>query len=282
MAFFDDLTTSLKQKWLQFYQVNRSWLTQHMEEEFVKTPDGGKRPPSYLILGVANALEPQLGGLMLPFYKLNRNVDALIDALDLNFDPDQMLANGFNPTASQSSEVAAMPPEPTYNVTVIETATVAEPDQMSDVSLDDTYIEEVLLMEPDDESTMVMGVSEPDDEMSVILVDDTADNESMGVMNVSELDELNDLLRDDIGDESLETSTTDELDVFGNMSLDEMADIKVESDNESREQPSTGQSNESGNRMSNLWGQEPLPDPKRSDDKQSKQDQEISRLFPNF
>ncbi|MBW4665223.1 MAG: DUF5331 domain-containing protein, partial [Chroococcus sp. CMT-3BRIN-NPC107] len=90
MAFFGSLKNSLKQKWLQYFQSNRFWISLHSG---VATPDGGKRPPSYLILGIINALEPQLAELMLPFSKLNQNVDTLMDVLGLNFDPDLMLGN---------------------------------------------------------------------------------------------------------------------------------------------------------------------------------------------
>jgi Family of unknown function (DUF5331) len=93
MAFFLSFTESLKQKWLQFFQANRDWIVMHMEVESVYTPDGGKRPPSYLILGVANALEPKLAQLMLPFSKLNPDADTLIEVLDLHFDPDIALGN---------------------------------------------------------------------------------------------------------------------------------------------------------------------------------------------
>jgi len=93
MAFFDTFTSSLKQKWLHFFQANRSWITLHMEVESVYTPEGGKRPPSYLILGVVNVLEPKLPELMLPFAKLNADADTLIEVLGLHFDPDMALGN---------------------------------------------------------------------------------------------------------------------------------------------------------------------------------------------
>ncbi|MBE9034434.1 DUF5331 domain-containing protein [aff. Roholtiella sp. LEGE 12411] len=99
MAFFHSFTDSLKQKWLQFFQTNRDWITLHMEVESVYTPDGGKRPPSYLILGVVNALEPKLAQLMLPFAKLNPDADTLIQVLDLHFDPDIALGHRILPKA---------------------------------------------------------------------------------------------------------------------------------------------------------------------------------------
>lgn len=99
MAFFHSFTDSIKQKWLQFFQANRDWITLHEEVESVYTPDGGKRPSSYLILGIVNALEPKLAQLMLPFSRLNPDADTLIEVLDLHFDPDIALGNRFIPKA---------------------------------------------------------------------------------------------------------------------------------------------------------------------------------------
>ncbi|MBF2006351.1 MAG: DUF5331 domain-containing protein [Chlorogloeopsis fritschii C42_A2020_084] len=104
MAFFYSFTDSLKQKWLHFFQVNRDWIKLHMEVESVYTPDGGKRPPSYLILGVANALEPKLAQLMLPFSRLNPDADTLIEVLGLNFDPDYALGNCVMPKSLSSED----------------------------------------------------------------------------------------------------------------------------------------------------------------------------------
>ncbi|MBD2357501.1 DUF5331 domain-containing protein [Tolypothrix sp. FACHB-123] len=103
MAFFHSFTESIKQKWLLFFQTNRDWITLHMQVESVYTPDGGKRPPSYLILGVVNALEPKLAQLMLPFSKLNADADTLIEVLDLHFDPDMALGNRFIPKAESEN-----------------------------------------------------------------------------------------------------------------------------------------------------------------------------------
>jgi len=107
MAFFNSFTDSIKQKWLQFFQANREWITLHMEVESVYTPDGGKRPPSYLILGVVNALEPKLAQLMLPFSRLNADADTLIDVLELHFDPDIALGNRLShpPEEPETNEV---------------------------------------------------------------------------------------------------------------------------------------------------------------------------------
>ncbi len=99
MAFFYSFTESLKQKWLQFFQANHDWIMLHMQVESVYTPDGGKRPPSYLILGVVNALEPKLAQLMLPFSRLNPDADTLIEVLGLHFDPNMELGHSGMPLA---------------------------------------------------------------------------------------------------------------------------------------------------------------------------------------
>ncbi|WP_168371082.1 DUF5331 domain-containing protein, partial [Kamptonema sp. PCC 6506] len=107
MAFFEDLSGTLKQKWLQYYQANRSWLVLQMQVQSVSTPDGGRRPPSYLILGVLNALEPNLEQLMLPFTRLNPDPETLIEVLGLNFDPD--VALGISSSEVVPPAIASVP-----------------------------------------------------------------------------------------------------------------------------------------------------------------------------
>lgn len=102
MAFFYSFTESLKQKWLQFFQSNHDWIMLQMQVESVYTPDGGKRPPSYLILGVVNALEPKLAQLMLPFSRLNPDADTLIEVLGLHFDPNMELGHSGMPKIEES------------------------------------------------------------------------------------------------------------------------------------------------------------------------------------
>jgi hypothetical protein len=109
MAFFENFTAVIRQKWLDYVQSNRGWLTLQMENNSVRTPDGGRRPSSYLILGVVNALEPKLGNLMVPFYKLNADEDALVDVLGLNFDPEMVL-DGDSPQAVIDAQSAGSSP----------------------------------------------------------------------------------------------------------------------------------------------------------------------------
>ncbi|NES92776.1 DUF5331 domain-containing protein, partial [Okeania sp. SIO2B9] len=112
MVFFEQLSTSLKQKWLQYYQKNRSWLVLHMtDENTVQTPDGGRRPVSYLILGILNALEPELEALMLPFSKLKADADSLIEVLGLNFDPDIAIGKKQDSSIDKSTSILSDDPQ---------------------------------------------------------------------------------------------------------------------------------------------------------------------------
>ncbi|MGL5194476.1 MAG: DUF5331 domain-containing protein, partial [Chroococcales cyanobacterium] len=103
MAFFEEFSATLKNQWLKYFEDNRDWLNLHTKLAAVNTPDGGKRPPSYFILGVMNALEPKLAQLMLPFSQLNPDPDTLIEVLGLNFDPDMALGRGPTTPASATT-----------------------------------------------------------------------------------------------------------------------------------------------------------------------------------
>ncbi|MEM1311032.1 MAG: DUF5331 domain-containing protein [Cyanobacteria bacterium P01_D01_bin.71] len=112
MAFFENFVSVIRQKWLGYVESNREWLQLQMRMTSVRTPDGGRRPSSLLILGVVNALEPKLGNLMLPFYQLNSDEDALIEVLGLNFDPEMVLDEGNVPTTwDAENEEAKMLPD---------------------------------------------------------------------------------------------------------------------------------------------------------------------------
>ena len=109
MAFFENFTSVIRQKWLDYVQSNRTWLELQMQQTAVRTPDGGRRPSSFLILGVVNALEPKLSNLMVPFYQLNSDEDALVEVLGLNFDPEISLDNGGGATTIQAEDADVAP-----------------------------------------------------------------------------------------------------------------------------------------------------------------------------
>lgn len=186
MAFFGDLTTLLQQKWLQFFQDNRSWITLQMDVEAVYTPDGGRRPASYFILGVINALEPQLGELMLPFSQLNSNPDALIEVLELNFDPDLFLGNLANTQADIL--VAALTEEEMADEVVlvmeedpIMVLTEIEPDEIIE-SLDEVVLESGI--EPGDLSNMSL------DEIAIAMGLAGLDEQSLAAPDIAQQEPL--------------------------------------------------------------------------------------------
>ncbi|MEH2153126.1 DUF5331 domain-containing protein [Nostoc sp.] len=261
MAFFHSFTDSIKQKWLQFFQNNRDWITLHMEVESVYTPDGGKRPPSYLILGVLNALEPKLAQLMLPFAKLNPDADTLIEVLDLHFDPDLALGNRFvgNPEVERYVEEAA------------------------------TIVDE----KPEDET---LTHSHTNGFAAVAVVQEFAildsDNESLGI---GELEETENGFGDisltnghNSEDESLQISSL-EADEFGEIAFDSTAAMEVKLDEDEALEDSPLDENAFKDVLSDVWGDETaLQKAEENNDFLGEElpagvfdESEIARLFPN-
>ncbi|MEH2227724.1 DUF5331 domain-containing protein [Nostoc sp.] len=263
MAFFNSFTDSIKQKWLQFFQNNRDWITLHMEVESVYTPDGGKRPPSYLILGVLNALEPKLAQLMLPFAKLNPDADTLIEVLDLHFDPDLALGNRFviNPNVEKYVEEAASvideKPED-------ETLTHAHTNGFAAVAV----VEEFTIVDSEDES---LGISE---------LEETEN----GFGDISLTNGHNSK------DESLEISSL-EADEFGEIAFDSTAAMEVKLDEDEDEALGDSPLDENAFKdvLSDVWGDETaLQKAEENNDFLGEElpagvfdESEIARLFPN-
>ncbi|MDZ8036115.1 DUF5331 domain-containing protein [Nostoc sp. DedSLP04] len=263
MAFFHSFTDSIKQKWLQFFQNNRDWITLHMEVESVYTPDGGKRPPSYLILGVLNALEPKLAQLMLPFAKLNPDADTLIEVLDLHFDPDLALGNRFvvNPDAEKYVEEAASvideKPED-------ETLTHAHTNGFVAVAV----VEEFTIVDSEDESLEISELEETENGFGDISLTNGHNSK----------------------DESLQSSSL-EADEFGEIAFDTTAatEVKLDEDEDEALGDSPLDENAFKDVLSDVWGDETaLQKAEENNDFLGEElpagvfdESEIARLFPN-
>lgn len=261
MAFFHSFTDSLKQKWLQFFQNNRDWITLHMQVESVYTPDGGKRPPSYLILGVVNALEPKLAQLMLPFAKLNPDADTLIEVLDLHFDPDFALGNRFlvNPEAEKYGDDSAVvideKPED-------ETLTHSHTNGFGSVAV----VEEFAMVDSDDQSLGIIELEETEN--------------GFGDISLAN--------GHDLKDESLQISSL-EADEFGEIAFDTTVAMEVKLDDDQALEDSPLDENAFKDVLSDVWGDETaLQKAEENNDFLGEElpagvfdESEIARLFPN-
>lgn len=244
MSFFHSFTEALKQKWLQFFQINRDWISVHMEVESVYTPDGGRRPPSYLILGVVNALEPKLAQLMLPFSRLNPDADTLISVLDLHFDPDIALGNRVLPKAYESryeQESAVIIDEKPQD----ETLTIAQIN---------SYGEQALLSD-----NIARGLEFADDYKQTLTVSNATENE----------------IHHEFGNQDSSVNAVDE---FGDISFDEFKDTASENGefaNALTDVWSDGVANKGeANHDEIVVGDEKPPS-------STFEESEIARLFPN-
>jgi Family of unknown function (DUF5331) len=274
MAFFYSFTDSLRHKWLQFFQVNRDWITLHMEVESVYTPDGGKRPPSYLILGVINALEPKLAQLMLPFAKLNPDADTLIEVLDLHFDPDMALGNRVMPKV--------------------------------EIQEDMDESEKVMEEKPHDETLMIHHVNGFGEEAIIhefVMVDSDQEMlipDELSQMPLSEISELpvSNVTENKFGDISFtngqnstnQTPSIDSVDDFGDISFDDLKDSDSKVSAATTPSANLGQNNLDdldtpdentfNDVLSDVWSEEKSAS---GEDLPSGifDDSEIARLFPN-
>ncbi|MFM2315015.1 MAG: hypothetical protein RLZZ04_4291 [Cyanobacteriota bacterium] len=101
----ENFKTELKEKWLNYYQANRSWLQKYMDEnggwsdsvEYSKKKLQSfelakdyypRRPECYFILGVVSVLEPSVQGLLSFAGGLATDSEQLVQALGLDFDPE--------------------------------------------------------------------------------------------------------------------------------------------------------------------------------------------------
>lgn len=84
----EQLRESLKEKWLDYYQENRSWL---IRLGVWVNCDGQRRPSSSFILATLSILEPRLTHLFPLIVDLSNNPDRVVAALGLNFNPDAEL-----------------------------------------------------------------------------------------------------------------------------------------------------------------------------------------------
>ncbi len=261
MAFFHSFTDSLKQKWLQFFQNNRDWITLHMQVESVYTPDGGKRPPSYLILGVVNALEPKLAQLMLPFAKLNPDADTLIEVLDLHFDPDFALGNRFliNPEPQNYGDDSAIVIDEKPEA---ETLTHSHTNGLESVAV----IEEFAIVDSDDQSLGIIDLEETENGFGDISLANGHDSK----------------------DESLQISSL-EADEFGEIAFDTTVAMEVKLDDDQALEDSPLDENAFKDVLSDVWGDETaLQKAEENNDFLGEElpagvfdESEIARLFPN-
>jgi Family of unknown function (DUF5331) len=294
MAFFYSFTDSLKQKWLQFFQANRDWISLQMVVESVYTPDGGKRPSSYLILGVVNALEPKLAQLMLPFSKLNPDADTLIEVLDLHFDPDMALGNRVIPQASpeeKADESVNVMEEKLHDetLTISDTSDFGE-GRTIEFAMTDSHEETAMGTDttaPDAFSDMSLGdMAEPE------VSNSTQNGYENGYGNIS-------LPKQNGNGHSFQVPSVEAPDEFGDISFDELKDTSnvavatapmPQQDKQMLEDLDTPTENAFGDVLSDVWGEETAQ--KAAADNEmflgeelstnAFDDSEIARLFPNM
>jgi Family of unknown function (DUF5331) len=261
-----------------------------MEVESVYTPDGGKRPSSYLILGVVNALEPKLAQLMLPFSKLNPDADTLIEVLDLHFDPDMALGNRVIPQASleeKADESVNVMEEKPHD----ETLTISD---TSDFSEGRTI--EFAMTDSHEETAMGIDTAAPDAFSGMSLGDLAEPEVSNGTAN--DYGDIS-LPKQNGNGHSFQMPGVEAPDEFGDISFDEIKDTSnvavatapvAQQDTQMLEDLGTPTENAFGDVLSDVWGEETAQKAAAENEMflgeelstNAFDDSEIARLFPNM
>lgn len=115
----EQFKAELKDKWLDYYEVNRNWLQPFMnknstwvnnvkyEGELEDPKYNPRRPNAHFILGVVSALESQIQGLLVFTANLQTDASSILKALDLDFDPEIE----FKKRSQQQSQQETTPSE---------------------------------------------------------------------------------------------------------------------------------------------------------------------------
>ncbi|MDJ0573295.1 MAG: DUF5331 domain-containing protein [Pleurocapsa sp. MO_192.B19] len=95
----EQLKAELKDKYLDYYQVNRIWLQQ-------MNGHGYRIRDSWFILGIITALEPksELRELLQYFLLVTKDCNSIIKALGLDFDPEIELKKRSQQVTHQETE----------------------------------------------------------------------------------------------------------------------------------------------------------------------------------
>lgn len=112
----EQFKAELKDKWLDYYQANRSWLQHYMNgtsywstctecEENLKDDNyNPRRPNSYFVIGVISGLEPKVQGLLSSLGYTTTSEDSIVKALGLDFDPEIELKKRSQQLEQKKSE----------------------------------------------------------------------------------------------------------------------------------------------------------------------------------
>ena len=91
MSDFEEIKSALKDKWLDYYEDNQSWILKMNDWSYA-------RPSTALILGVISVLEPKVITYLIPMTEIDAKGNDIIRELGLNFDPETELQKRINET----------------------------------------------------------------------------------------------------------------------------------------------------------------------------------------
>lgn len=91
LSLFEEIKPTLKDKWLDYYEANQRMINKLMDLGYKYEDSRHKRPNSDFIIGTVSALEPKLEEYLFCFFLVCNDLNKIVEALGLNFDPELQL-----------------------------------------------------------------------------------------------------------------------------------------------------------------------------------------------
>jgi hypothetical protein len=116
MSDFEKLQATLKDKWLDYYEANRSWIDK-LINIWGKYDGSVHRPSAPFILGAIGSLEPKIRDYLIPLCGIDTGGNEIVRALGLNFDPRTELEKRAEEAAKiQEAKIVPLLPDDKYSI----------------------------------------------------------------------------------------------------------------------------------------------------------------------
>ncbi|MBD2577659.1 DUF5331 domain-containing protein [Oscillatoria sp. FACHB-1406] len=101
---FEHLKTDLKDKWLDYYEVNRHWIEQFGVSQALHSSEIERANNYYFVLGVLSSLEPSLTEVLHIFGQMTSDSKQILKVLQiLDLDVEKELAERAKVKAQQAN-----------------------------------------------------------------------------------------------------------------------------------------------------------------------------------
>ena len=109
LSLFEELKPTIRDKWLDYYEANKSIINKLMDMGYKARYSNHKCPTSEFIVGTVSALEPKLEEYLFCFFLVCDDLGKIVTTLELDFDPEVELKKREEETKNQQTELITTP-----------------------------------------------------------------------------------------------------------------------------------------------------------------------------